>query len=97
MLTTRIELGTSCTEGFALTNCATLAFDNKSDDANHNDHDNRRGFFSKGSLLMLPLFPLRTRLTCFNHYLKDRVTNEANYDLILAAQLQNGRVVSYGS
>ena len=23
-------------------------------------------------------------MTCFNHYLKDRVTNEANYNLILA-------------
>ena len=33
----------------------------------------------------------------FNHYLNDRVTNEANYNLILAVQLQNGRVVSYGS
>ena len=33
----------------------------------------------------------------FNHYLKDRVTNEANYNLILTAQLQSGRVVSYGS
>ena len=43
------------------------------------------------------LFPLRTRLICFNHYLKDSVTNEANYNLISAAQLQSGRVVSYGS
>ena len=46
---------------------------------------------------LLLLFPLRTRLTYFNHYLNDRVTNEANYNLILAAQLQSGRVVSYGS
>ena len=70
MLTPGIELGTSRTEGCALTNCATLA----------------------------PPFLLRTRLTCFYHYHKDRVTNVANYILILAAQLQSGRVVmiSYG-
>ena len=68
-MTPGIELGTSRTEGWALTSCATL----------------------------LLLFPLRTRLTCFNHYLKDRVTSEANYNIILAAQLQSGRVVSYGS
>ena len=35
--------------------------------------------------------------TYFNHYPKDPVTNEANYNLILAAQLQSGRIVSYGS
>ena len=67
MLTPGIELGTSRTEGCALTNCATLA----------------------------PPFP--PEMTCFNHYLKDRVTNKANYNLILAAQLQSGRVVSYSS
>ena len=38
---------------------------------------------------LLLLFPLRTRLTSFNHYLKERVTNEANYNLLLAAQLQS--------
>ena len=69
MLTPGIELGTSRTEGCALTNCASLA----------------------------PPFPRRKRLTCFNHYLKDRVTNETNYNLILVLQLQSGRVVSYGS
>ena len=69
MLTLGIELGTSRTEGCALTNCATLA----------------------------PPFPPEARLTCFNHYLKYRATNEATYNLILAVQLQSGCVVSYGS
>ena len=69
MLTPGIELGTSRTEGCALTNRATLARP----------------------------FPPEDEVACFNHYLKDRVANEANYNLILASQLQSGRVVSYGS
>ena len=67
VLTPGIELGTSRTEVWALTNCATLA----------------------------P--PFAPEVDMFNYYLKDRVTNEANYNLILAAQLQSGGVVSYGS
>ena len=46
---------------------------------------------------LAPPFPPGDKVTCLNHYLKDRVTNESNYNLIVAAQLQSGRVVSYGS
>ena len=45
---------------------------------------------------LAPPFPPEDEVYMFNHYLKDRVTNEANYNPILAAKLQSGRVVSYG-
>ena len=45
---------------------------------------------------LTPPFPWKTRLA-FSYYLKDRITSKANYNLIEAAQLQSGCVVSYGS